>query len=185
MKGWPESDFYRWLAPDASIFEVLVALANRAGFQSTMPDHVWFMIFLKNLGLQHFEDSVYCTEFARETKTSASGIQQPQVQGQRPRRHIPGSGSPTQRINDELNCGTRCAYTCKKTNITDERGNELAMDFYRIQERETKSGGIEVYPDFVVARSKDLMVRARSFYAIWDGVGSCFLQKKKNELLQF
>ena len=42
------------------------------------------------------------------------------------------------------------------------------MDFYRIQERETKSGGIEVYPDFVVARSKDLMVRARSFYAIWD-----------------
>ena len=68
MKGWPESDFYRWLAPDASIFEVLVALANRAGFQSTMPDHVWFMIFLKNLGLQHFEDSVYCTEFARETK---------------------------------------------------------------------------------------------------------------------
>ena len=41
------------------------------------------------------------------------------------------------------------------------------MDFYRIRERATKNG-IEVYPDFIVARSKDLMVRAKSFYAIWD-----------------
>lgn len=41
------------------------------------------------------------------------------------------------------------------------------MDFYRIRERVTKNG-IEVYPDFIVQRSKDLMVRARSFYAIWD-----------------
>lgn len=42
------------------------------------------------------------------------------------------------------------------------------MDFYRILTRETKNKGIEVYPDFVVKRSKDLMVRGRSFYAIWD-----------------
>lgn len=42
------------------------------------------------------------------------------------------------------------------------------MDFYRIKQRRTKDGGIEVYPDFLVKRSKDLMVRAKSFYAIWD-----------------
>lgn len=41
------------------------------------------------------------------------------------------------------------------------------MDFYQIRERPTKTG-IEVFPDFVVKRSKDLMVRGRSFYAIWD-----------------
>lgn len=41
------------------------------------------------------------------------------------------------------------------------------MDFYRIRERLVKNG-VEVYPDFIVKRSKDLMVRARSFYAIWD-----------------
>jgi len=42
------------------------------------------------------------------------------------------------------------------------------MDFYQIKERSTKSGTIEIYPDFKVGRSKDLMVRGRSFYAIWD-----------------
>lgn len=43
------------------------------------------------------------------------------------------------------------------------------MDFYTIKEREAKTKGVlEVYPDFKVLRSKDLMVRAKSFYAIWD-----------------
>lgn len=42
------------------------------------------------------------------------------------------------------------------------------MDFYKIKERSAKNGVIEVYPDFIVCRSKDLMVRGRSFYAIWD-----------------
>lgn len=41
------------------------------------------------------------------------------------------------------------------------------MDFYQIRERAIKNG-IEIYPDFVVTRSKDLMVRGSSFYAIWD-----------------
>lgn len=41
------------------------------------------------------------------------------------------------------------------------------MDFFQICSREVK-GVTEVYPDFVVGRSKDLMVRGRSFYAIWD-----------------
>ncbi|MCX7817556.1 MAG: DUF5906 domain-containing protein [Syntrophales bacterium] len=42
------------------------------------------------------------------------------------------------------------------------------MDFYQIKERSAKSGVVEIYPDFKVCRSKDLMVRGRSFYAIWD-----------------
>lgn len=42
------------------------------------------------------------------------------------------------------------------------------MDFFQICTKETKGGGLELYPDFIVGRSKDLMVRGRSFYAIWD-----------------
>lgn len=44
------------------------------------------------------------------------------------------------------------------------------MDFYQIKEAEDKGkkGTVTVYPDFRVTRSKDLMVRAKSFYAIWD-----------------
>lgn len=42
------------------------------------------------------------------------------------------------------------------------------MDFFNVKERSVKNGVTEVYPDFKVCRSKDLMVRARSFYAIWD-----------------
>jgi energy-coupling factor transporter ATP-binding protein EcfA2 len=44
------------------------------------------------------------------------------------------------------------------------------MDFYQIKERPIKSGVIEIYPDFVVSRSKDLMVRGGAFYAIWDEI---------------
>jgi len=42
------------------------------------------------------------------------------------------------------------------------------MDFYRIKTRPGRHGSIEIYPDFRVVRSKDLMVRGKSFYAIWD-----------------
>lgn len=42
------------------------------------------------------------------------------------------------------------------------------MDFFTICVRETKGGVLELYPDFRVGRSKDLMIRGRSFYAIWD-----------------
>lgn len=43
-------------------------------------------------------------------------------------------------------------------------------DFFRICEKPPKKEGqpIEVYPDFIVGRSKDLMVRGQSFYAIWN-----------------
>lgn len=42
------------------------------------------------------------------------------------------------------------------------------MDFYVIKEKSAKNGVVEVYPDFKITRSSDLMVRGRSFYAIWD-----------------
>lgn len=46
------------------------------------------------------------------------------------------------------------------------------MDFYTIRVREIEKGpnkgSMEVYPDFKVGRSKDLMVRSKGFYAIWD-----------------
>ena len=41
------------------------------------------------------------------------------------------------------------------------------MDFYQITTEITKNG-IKVFPDFKACRSKDLMIRGRSFYAIWD-----------------
>ena len=42
------------------------------------------------------------------------------------------------------------------------------MDFYTITVRRTKKGVPELAPEFKVIRSKDLMTRGRSFYAIWD-----------------
>ena len=42
------------------------------------------------------------------------------------------------------------------------------MDFFQIHTKELRGGLLEIFPDFVVGRSKDLMVRGRSFYAIWD-----------------
>ena len=41
------------------------------------------------------------------------------------------------------------------------------VDFYQITTEITKNG-IKVFPDFKACRSKDLMIRGRSFYAIWD-----------------
>lgn len=42
------------------------------------------------------------------------------------------------------------------------------MDFFQIGIKNNRNGIIEVFPDFTVGRSKDLMVRGHSFYAIWD-----------------
>lgn len=41
------------------------------------------------------------------------------------------------------------------------------MDFFQICTKEVK-GVTEVFPDFTVGRSNDLMIRGRAFYAIWD-----------------
>ena len=43
----------------------------------------------------------------------------------------------------------------------------MPVDFYQISTETTKNG-IKVFPDFRACRSKDLMIRGRSFYAIWD-----------------
>ena len=43
----------------------------------------------------------------------------------------------------------------------------ISLDFFKIKTRSAK-GILEIYPDFKVGRSKDLMVRGKSFYAIWD-----------------
>src|SRR4051794_26189458 len=42
------------------------------------------------------------------------------------------------------------------------------MDFYQIHVGETKDKAPELYPDFIVGRSEDLMVQGGKFYAIWD-----------------
>jgi energy-coupling factor transporter ATP-binding protein EcfA2 len=46
------------------------------------------------------------------------------------------------------------------------------MDFYQIRTKEVeggkRKGELELYPDFTIGRSRDLMIRGRGFYAIWD-----------------
>ena len=56
------------------------------------------------------------------------------------------------------------------------------MDFLEIVEKKavntTKvktAGTIDIYPDFKVCKSRDLMVRGRSFYAIWDAERNAWL----------
>lgn len=57
------------------------------------------------------------------------------------------------------------------TEVSDTFKSKTTLDFYEILEKEagTKQKPIiEVYPSFRVRRSKDLMVRGKQFYAIWD-----------------
>ena len=56
------------------------------------------------------------------------------------------------------------------------------MDFLDIIEKRTvnnskvrSAGTIDIYPDFKVCKSKDLMVRGHSFYAIWDNKQSIWI----------
>lgn len=42
------------------------------------------------------------------------------------------------------------------------------LDFLIIETRVTKSGAIEICPDFDMSSRKDLMTRGKDFYAIWD-----------------
>lgn len=48
-----------WLSMDASIFEMLVALANSASFQTDTPSRRWFWTFLRNVGLGDLTDDIY------------------------------------------------------------------------------------------------------------------------------
>ena len=50
-----------------------------------------------------------------------------------------------------------------------ERGTKWQMlDFITINVREARKGVFEIYPDFIVKKSNDLMIRGSDFYAIWD-----------------
>ena len=43
------------------------------------------------------------------------------------------------------------------------------LDFVKIvYEESNKKRGDYIYPDFIVKRSQDLMVRGKDFYAVWD-----------------
>jgi len=42
------------------------------------------------------------------------------------------------------------------------------MDFFNIREKSPKRGTIDIFPDFRVRKCKDLMIRGKAFYAIWD-----------------
>lgn len=42
------------------------------------------------------------------------------------------------------------------------------LDFMTISTRDTKKGGVEIFPKFRMIKSKDLMIRGGDFYAIWD-----------------
>lgn len=42
------------------------------------------------------------------------------------------------------------------------------MDFCKIREKSIKRGTIDIYPDFVVAPSNDLMIRGKTVYGVWD-----------------
>lgn len=52
------------------------------------------------------------------------------------------------------------------------------MDFLKIKERSPKEGKLEIYPDYSVKKSQDLMVRAKSFYAIWDEEANLWSQNE-------
>jgi hypothetical protein len=41
------------------------------------------------------------------------------------------------------------------------------MDFFTIKEKVVKNKNLEIFPDFNIIKSKDLMVRGKAFYAIW------------------
>jgi hypothetical protein len=42
------------------------------------------------------------------------------------------------------------------------------MDFFTIKEKVVKNKNLEIFPDFNIVKSKDLMVRGKAFYAIWN-----------------
>ena len=41
------------------------------------------------------------------------------------------------------------------------------LDFLLISTRSKKQGVVEVYPKFIIKKSKDLMIRGGDFYAVW------------------
>ena len=44
----------------------------------------------------------------------------------------------------------------------------MAIDFLKVSTRSPKRGELEIYPKFIIGKSKDLMIRGGDFYAVWD-----------------
>ena len=42
------------------------------------------------------------------------------------------------------------------------------LDFLLVSTKSTKKGNIEIYPKFIIKKSKDLMIRGGDFYAVWN-----------------
>ena len=42
------------------------------------------------------------------------------------------------------------------------------MDFFEIKVKPLKNGSLEIYPDFINGRVKDILFKGHSFYAVWD-----------------
>lgn len=42
------------------------------------------------------------------------------------------------------------------------------LDFVSIKTASLKKGTVSIYPEFLIKKSKDLMIRGKSFYAVWD-----------------
>jgi hypothetical protein len=57
-------------SPDASVFEILVSLAQRMEYQTSLPIQVCFAIFLENLGLRSCNDD----NFSAAHRTKATQI---------------------------------------------------------------------------------------------------------------
>ena len=55
-RRWNELDKLDMIMPDATIFEVLVALADRADFAYDRGPEFWFDVFISNLKLKEFND---------------------------------------------------------------------------------------------------------------------------------
>lgn len=55
-----------------------------------------------------------------------------------------------------------------KRNMSQPPGERRNMDFFKIMQKRPRKGVLEIYPSLLVTRTKDLMVRSKSFYAIWD-----------------
>lgn len=50
---------HAWLELDCSMFEMLLALAKRAAYESSLNYVEWFWIFIRNLGIRHHYDATY------------------------------------------------------------------------------------------------------------------------------
>lgn len=56
------------------------------------------------------------------------------------------------------------------------------LDFLMISTRSTKRGTIEIFPKFIVKKSKDLMIRGGDFYAIWDDVNKLWTMEEQEAI---